>query len=123
MTSKYVTKKQKFDWLEQAKDYIKQGDDYFEEFLVNQFDENYYGEGTLTFGKQKVEIESVWTDTDNHINIHVESKYYEGDVLMKSLSKSNQLKIIDMLWKHVENDNTKVIDYSSGEPKEIDLEG
>ena len=99
-----ITKQQKLEWLELAEEYIKKNDDYFEEFLCNQFDENYYGEGTLTFGRQKVLIESIWTDKDNHINIHVDCPYYEGDILMKSISKKNQLDIIAMLRKRVEEE-------------------
>ena len=99
-----VSKQKKLDWLELAEEYIKKNDDYFEEFLCNQFDGNYYGDGTLAFGRQKVEIESIWTDSDNHINIHVDSPYYEGDILMKSISKNNQLKVITMLRNMVEEE-------------------
>ena len=99
-----ITKQQKLEWLELAEEYINENDDYFEWFLCNQFDENYYGEGKLTLGGQKVEIESIWNDKDNHINIHVDCPYYEGDVLMKSISKKNQLDIIAMLRKRVEEE-------------------
>ena len=99
-----ITKQQKLEWLKLAEEYINENDDYFEWFLCNQFDENYYGEGKLTLGRQKVAIESIWTDKDNHINIHVDCPYYEGDILMKSISKKNQLDIIAMLRKRVEEE-------------------
>lgn len=99
-----ITKQQKLEWLELAEEYINENDDYFEWFLCNQFDENYYGEEKLTLGRQKVAIESIWTDKDNHINIHVDCPYYEGDILMKSISKKNQLDIIAMLRKRVEEE-------------------
>lgn len=101
-----ITKQQKLEWLELAEEYINENDDYLtlEWFLCNQFDENYYGEGKLTLGRQKVAIESIWTDKDNHINIHVDCPYYEGDILMKSISKKNQLDIIAMLRKRVEEE-------------------
>ena len=37
-----ITKQQKLEWLELAEEYINENDDYFEWFLCNQFDENYY---------------------------------------------------------------------------------
>ena len=97
------TKQQKLEWLKLAEDYINENNDCFEWFLCNRFDNNYYGEGKLTFGRQNVTIESIWTDKDNHINIHVDCPDYEGDILMKSISKSNQLKVITMLRNGVEN--------------------
>lgn len=65
--------------------------------LANKFDDNYYGEDILKFGKQVVDIESVWTDDTNEILIHVNSKYYEADVRFVSMSKTNQFRVIDML--------------------------
>ena len=103
-----TNKQNDLDLLEIAEEDIKKDDDYFEEFLCNKFDENYYGEGTLTFGRQKVDIESIWTDSDNHINIHVNGPYYEGDVLMKSISKRNQLKVIAILRNRVKENTNNI---------------
>lgn len=99
-----ISKQQKLEWLKLAAEYINKNNDCFEWFLCNRFDNNYYGDGKLTFGRQNVAIESIWTDKDNHINIHIDCPYYEGDILMKSISKSNQLKVITMLRNWVENE-------------------
>ena len=99
-----ITKEKKLEWLKLAEEYVNENDDYFEWFLCNNFDGNHYGGGKLTFGRQNVEIESIWTDRDNHVNIHVDSPYYEGDILMKSISKRNQLKVISMLRNRVEEE-------------------
>lgn len=91
--------------LQYAKEYIKQ-QNYcqLDSILANEFDDNYLGECTLTFGKQKAEVESIWTDVNKCINIHIDSPYYEGDILLNSISKSNQMKIVDMLRKRVERE-------------------
>lgn len=86
--------------LNTAKVLIKANEPYYESYLVDIFDDNYYGETSLVFGKHKTTVESIWTDSDEHINIHVDDRYFEGDLLFKSLSKTNQLKIIEMLKKH-----------------------
>lgn len=80
-----------------AKYCIKHNDDNFEKYLVDIINDNYFCEGQLMFGKQKVDIESIWSDEDRTIYVHVNSIHFEGDLLLKSMSKSNQLRVIKML--------------------------
>ena len=80
-----------------AKYCIKHNDDNFEKYLADIINDNYFGDGQLMFGKQKVDIESIWSDEDRTIYVHVNSIHFEGDLLLKSMSKSNQLRVIKML--------------------------
>lgn len=94
-------KEKRAGWLEMGLEYINKKDDYFEELLCNQFDGNYYNEGlTLNFGNIKVEVESIWTDKDNHVYLHVCSPMFEGDVKMSSISLHNQRKVVKMLKEY-----------------------
>jgi len=88
--------------LAEAKIFVNANDgDAAEKLLIYEFDDNCYGEGFLVFGKTKITIESIWTDDDNHLNIHVNDKWFEGDVLFRSLSKANQKRVIQTVEYHV----------------------
>lgn len=87
-------KKKVFDALE-ALEVLKKDliDDV--ERMISPFCDNYYGEGYLYLLGGKVEIESVWQDSNEAINIHVCCSEFEGDVLFRSLSFRNQFLILD----------------------------
>lgn len=88
--------------LAEAKIFVNADDsDAAEKLLIEEFDDNCYGEGSLVFGKTKMTIESIWTDDDDHLNIHVNDKWFEGDVLFRSLSKANQKRVIQTIEHHV----------------------
>ena len=89
--------KKEIGLIASAKYCIKHNDDNFETYLADIIEDNYFGEGQLMFGKQRVDIESIWTDEDRTIYVHVNSIHFEGDLLLRSMSRSNQLRVIKML--------------------------
>ena len=93
----WVMSKKEIGLIASAKYCIKNNDDKFEKYLADIIDDNYLGEGQLIFGKQRVDIESIWTDDDRTIYVHVNSIHFEGDLLLRSMSMSNQLRVIKML--------------------------
>ena len=93
----WVMSKKEIGLIASAKYCIKNNDDNFEKYLADIIDDNYFGEGQLIFGKQRVDIESIWTDDDRTIYVHVNSIHFEGDLLLRSMSMSNQLRVIKML--------------------------
>lgn len=73
----------------------------FEGFLGDWITDNYYKYGAkLKFGRQEVEIESLWVDGDGRINVHVCSKHFEGDLYLTSLNKRNILVVLNLLKEH-----------------------
>lgn len=93
----WVMNKKEIGLIASAKYCINHNDDNFEKYLADIINDNYFGEGQLIFGKQRVDIESIWTDDDRTIYVHVNSIHFEGDLLLRSMSRSNQLRVIKML--------------------------
>lgn len=73
--------------------------DVLEEY-IRPYKDNYYGEGSLKFGEIEMCIESVWNDAYDHINIHVNDEYGEGDFIFRTLSDENRIRIISMIIEH-----------------------
>lgn len=72
------------------------------ELLLHDFDDNYYGEGSLMIGQSELTIESIWTDDYHGLMVHVNSDGIEADVYFSSLLVQNQKLLIEMLRKRVE---------------------
>ena len=80
---------------------VNGNDEESEEYLLHDFDENYYGDGHILLSGQKAEVESVWTDSDNNLNIHVDHPEFEGDILYRSMHSYNQTAVIAILRKRL----------------------
>ena len=72
------------------------------ELLLDDFDDNYYGEGFIMIGHKEITIESIWTDDIYGLMVHVNDEGIEADVYFSSLSLRNQIYVVDMLRKHIE---------------------
>lgn len=77
------------------------GIDLLERSVYKDYDDNYFGELSIELYGNKVEVESIWTDKDSHINLHLCDKEFEGDILLKSISDNNQLVVLDAMMKHI----------------------
>ena len=71
------------------------------ELLLDDFDDNYYGEGSIMIGQSELTIESIWTDDYHGLMVHVNSDGIEADVYFSSLLVQNQQCVIEMLRNHI----------------------
>ena len=76
-----------------------------DKLLLHDFDDNYYGDGAITIGDDiNITIESIWTDTSRDdrevLMVHVNDLCFEGDIEYRSLSMSNQMRIVRMMIDH-----------------------
>lgn len=107
-----ISKQEIIDKLTFAKEYIqekKYGN--AEDLLLEDFDENYFGYGTLKLLGNEVDIESIWTADDDYstwLYVHVTCLDFEGDIKFESLSDENQIRIIDMLYNYWVNGIRKI---------------
>ena len=73
-------------------------------YLLDDFDENYYGEGKIVIGNTEHTIESLWTGKnimdDPALMLHITDEEFEGDIEYNSISADNQRRVIAMLRKH-----------------------
>lgn len=73
-------------------------------YLLNEFDENYYGEGKIVIGNAEHTIESLWTGKnikdEPALMLHITDEEFEGDIEYNSISADNQRRVIAMLRKH-----------------------
>lgn len=103
------TKKQRLlEALDNAVEFLSSEHCHEEEkqMLLDDYDDNYYGEGTLLLGnmagKAEIDIESVWTDVENGLMLHVNHETFEGDIIFASLRVENQARVINMMRRHIE---------------------
>lgn len=98
---------------------------YADEMLLDTFDDNYYGEGSIVIGNTEHTIESIWTGknvSDNPaLMLHINSDDFEGDVEYNTISPDNQRRVIAMLRKHYEID--VLYEPCSNNPNDLDLVG
>jgi len=50
-------------------------------------------------GRSMCDIESIWTDADGEINLHVYNVTFEGDILLKSLPDKEIAKVVKSVEK------------------------
>jgi len=75
-----------------------------EELISDTIDGNYYGElDKVKVCKCKVEIESIWTDADGHINLHIADEEFEGDVQLFSLPDKEIIKVLKSVKKALDS--------------------
>jgi len=61
----------------------------------DRIDGNYFGMlDNVMIGRSMCDIESIWTDADGEINLHVDNIAFEGDILLKSLSDKEIAKVV-----------------------------
>lgn len=87
-----MTKK---DWFELAEKRFINHEDDFVEALAYTFDDNYYnGCKDLVIGGLLIAIESLWTDDDGNVMVHVNCLEFEGDLKLASLTRDNQASVL-----------------------------
>jgi len=61
----------------------------------DRIDGNYFGMlDKVMIGRSMCDIESIWTDADGEINLHVDDVAFEGDILLKSLPDKEIAKVV-----------------------------
>jgi len=81
-------------------------------------DNNYYGElDDVKIGKSMCEIESIWTDADGEINLHVDNIAFEGDILLKSLPDKEIAKVVKSVERAlIQNGESNITLYNQSPP-------
>jgi len=61
----------------------------------DRVDSNYFGLlDKVMIGRSMCDIESIWTDADGEINLHVDNVAFEGDILLRSLPDTEIAKVV-----------------------------
>lgn len=71
-----------------------------------ELEDNYVIEDNsyIIIGRKKVGVESIWHDGSN-VMIHVEHDEFEGDIIFKTLSRQNQLRLMKLMRQHFHKQN------------------
>lgn len=93
----------KEEWLALAIRKFERNEEY-EDCVAYLFDDNYTCDDVVTYitiGTEKAIVESVWTDGDDKVMLHISCKVLDGDVHMTSLTKRNQKRVLEMMAQHI----------------------